>query len=972
MSSSKPKTTISQYYLSFHLGVCLGVVDYISEVFFGDKSIFRGKVSSNRLLTINKPDLFGGEKREGGAVGTIEVLLGDSAQKLSSTAAGKLKVDGVGLTADTAPGFRGMLSLFFRGAVGSKQAGFYVGANSPYLKDVKVRATRIPKSWYPEKAAIGGADVSGRKAVYILFQNPKISVSDTSQADTAAAMKKGFDEYFTDLNEYIEAGGLVDHDLVRFYSGGVIPMESTPATTESITSMKALVNNTLLFAHTEDVDVEGPLDHAVNWFSTRHGDEYTDKVLIFIGVGNVPIAEGTDSEASYGLRLKARVDTLTTWGVKVHGIAVTRPGNVAAKNIDNTSVDPGADGNLGAQLIRKDDFSSIANLSAKYYEIPEDDINDTSNYINSNPAHIILECLTNDDWGMGHSITVLDQDKFAACADVLHDEGFGLSLIWTKQMKIEDFVNEILDHINGVLYLDPATGLICLRLLRASDTADLTTKLQLTPENCSLSNIQRRGFGELVNEIVVTWTNPATEKEETVTAQDLAGITIQGGVVSSSRNYYGVRTQAMAYELATRDLTACASPVISCDAITTRAAWSVVPGDIVVLSGFTDLGIDQFAVRVLKVDYGRPGAPEIKLSLLEDVYSRGRFATPAAAGTYWTRTTPQPRPADFVYILTLPFYMVAHESDQANSLAYPSVYAGVLAATNTDGVIGFTLSGVNIDAAGTESWGDLGDRDMVTRATLATAMTKAVTSFMPTLTGQTVGDGPQSGGFAIIGLVESTQEVCLIRDNGGALELVRGALDTVPQAWPAGTPIWFVKDEAIYDTEQRAAGESISFKVRPTTSSGTLLDARAPLSTSTLTERPHLPNRPGNVRVNGSAFNDVDLRNTGATSLTVTWSNRNRLMEDSTILLWNATNVTPESGQTAVIEVCTDSGVVLGTIPDLTGTSHSVLLEDYQDAATLVIKVWAERAGLRSLQAHSVRVLLKLGYGYQYGMNYGG
>src|SRR5690554_4689840 len=42
----------------------------------------------------------------------------------------------------------------------------------------------------------------------------------------------------------------------------------------------------------------------------------------------------------------------------------------------------------------------------------------------ANPAHIIYECVTNGEWGMGYPASVLDDAKFKAVADTLHAEGF--------------------------------------------------------------------------------------------------------------------------------------------------------------------------------------------------------------------------------------------------------------------------------------------------------------------------------------------------------------------------------------------------------------------------------------------------------------------------------------------------------------------------------------------------------------------
>ena len=119
---------------------------------------------TNRIR-INKPDLFGGESREGGITGDVDVLMGapDQAQN-----------DYLGLNAGAnVPGYRGLCSLVLRQV--------YLGLN-PYLKPWAVRLTRVLKAedgseqWYPETAQI----INGTRATEAVtrmdrFQIPRKS-----------------------------------------------------------------------------------------------------------------------------------------------------------------------------------------------------------------------------------------------------------------------------------------------------------------------------------------------------------------------------------------------------------------------------------------------------------------------------------------------------------------------------------------------------------------------------------------------------------------------------------------------------------------------------------------------------------------------------------------------------------------------------------------------------------------------------
>ena len=75
-----------------------------------------------------------------------------------------------------------------------------------------------------------------------------------------------------------------------------------------------------------------------------------------------------------------------------------------------------------------------------------------------NPAHVIRECLTNTIWGIGVSESNIDDESFRNAADTLYDENMGMSIKWTDSTSIQEFVDNIKEHINAQLYLDRVTN----------------------------------------------------------------------------------------------------------------------------------------------------------------------------------------------------------------------------------------------------------------------------------------------------------------------------------------------------------------------------------------------------------------------------------------------------------------------------------------------------------------------------------
>ncbi len=566
----------------------------------------------------------------------------------------------------------------------------------------------------------------------------------------------------------------------------------------------------------------------------------------------------------------------------------------------------------------------------------------------TNPAHMIYECLTNTDWGLGASPTTIDVGSMEAAAMTLYNEAFGLSMIWTSQTSIENFINEVLDHIQAVQFLNPRTGLLTLKLIRADyDVAQLP---RLTPDNSKITKFSRKSWAETTNEIVLTWTNPSNEQEETVIVQDLGNITQQGSSVSDSRNYYGIRNIELATRIASRDLRAVSAPIASFEIEVDRSAWDMLPGGVVKLTD-PDHGIYDMVLRIGPIDYGKPGQPTIKITATEDVFTQQTQAYVEPPSTGWVDTSENPAPFAFLRPFTLPAFLSAAMAGRAiSSGVYPEVLVGFLASQRGNDTVNYEL----IDNAAQIP---LGTRTLVGTTTLQAplpAQSQTVVTSFSKLNGMT---SPKVGQLVFFGdNVDSLVEIAVIRDfDESGWKLDRGVLDTTPRAWGAGTRVWFVNiASTIYDARAVAAFDTIAYKLLPRTSRGLLNPASAPVTMITADQRPYRPLRPANVKIGAVEFGT--LTNAGSGPWTVAWANRNRMTEDAVILPWNAGPVQPEANQTTTITVYSTAGVVLTTHTGLTGNSFSLPKSSFKGANAGRVQVSSSRDGFTSLQAHEIAV----------------
>jgi hypothetical protein len=168
---AKKQTIGYRYFMSLLSGLCRGPIDELVEIQSADKQAWSGKMSENGLGYIDKPNLFGGEKKEGGIQGPFYLGMGAADQVYPGAQGSDLSgIGGLGgifaglanrtndlpdvkasIGDPNVSEFRGVVTLWFNGMV---------SAMNPYLKEWRFRVRRWKSGWhnddcwYPEKALI--------------------------------------------------------------------------------------------------------------------------------------------------------------------------------------------------------------------------------------------------------------------------------------------------------------------------------------------------------------------------------------------------------------------------------------------------------------------------------------------------------------------------------------------------------------------------------------------------------------------------------------------------------------------------------------------------------------------------------------------------------------------------------------------------------------------------------------------------
>ncbi|MBE0328533.1 hypothetical protein IHE72_26835, partial [Klebsiella pneumoniae] len=139
-----------------------------------------------------------------------------------------------------------------------------------------------------------------------------------------------------------------------------------------------------------------------------------------------------------------------------------------------------------------------------------------------NPAHILVECATNRDWGRQLALADdLNLDSYRAAADTLYEEGFGLCFRYNRQDSLDTFVQQILDHVGAVQYADLETGKLTLKLLRGDYNVNDLPLFTYDNGIIAVQDDDSASTTSNPNEIVVTWNDPVTNADGEVRAQNL-------------------------------------------------------------------------------------------------------------------------------------------------------------------------------------------------------------------------------------------------------------------------------------------------------------------------------------------------------------------------------------------------------------------------------------------------------------------
>lgn len=603
-----------------------------------------------------------------------------------------------------------------------------------------------------------------------------------------------------------------------------------------------------------------------------------------------------------------------------------------------------------------------------------------------NPAHILYECQTNYEWGRGLDRSLMDEVAFRRVADTLFDENFGLCIRWARQDTLESFIQMVLDHIGGVMYVSKITGKYTIKLIRDDFVAEDLPIFDANSGLLSIEEATNASPASMINEVIVEYVNPIINETQQVRCHNLAQIQNQGSLNSVTTTYVGVPTGKLAMQLAQRDLRVASTNVRRFSLILDRRAWSIQPADVFKIRDPNTRGISEVIVRVGSVEDGTLPDGKIKIVALQDQFA------------FRLNTFNQVQPPDGYkpdlapalarrVVYEMPYIDLVQQIPEGefNTISPNETFVNSQAEKPTPMSAAYDMG---MKADGEAEYDVRGNGDFGAMAELSLAADYLDTVF-------TVRDMTEEWEDVVPGNIAriakpfvrgdespmdlSEEFVEIVSVNGNQITVKRGVIDTIPFRHQVGELLWVTTMDGGSDWQRYGGAEAIDVKILPWTLGGGRFKIEdAPVDHLQLNFRQTRPYAPG--RATHTLLSEPTVRNwfmpTNLTAtanagetpdvLTLNWAHRDRVLQADKPVGHIEPSIGPEPGTSYTIEVFDGTGSLVRTESGITGTSWvwpyetaaaDVNVEASQFESVLAtVRLTAVRSGFRSWEYYDYRV----------------
>jgi hypothetical protein len=553
-----------------------------------------------------------------------------------------------------------------------------------------------------------------------------------------------------------------------------------------------------------------------------------------------------------------------------------------------------------------------------------------------NPICLIYEILTDRVWGACVLPSDLDTASFLAAAETVYSEGFGMSMIYNGASTARDIIAEILRHIDGVMFSDPETGLITVKLAR--DDYDIDTIPVFTKDDfVGGIKFSRPSWSETKNRITAGWTNRENDYNVSPVSQvNLANVQARGGVIDAEdMDFTGFCTEAACNLAVSRALRVKSYPLANLEGkLKRRSGWRLKQASVFKVV-WPELGINGVVFRVSRVAYGTLNEPSVSVNCVEDIFAVGESAFVEMPPSGWVDPVGAPVALARQKLFELPVQFTgnttgAHIATLASrasgiDIGY-KVYSGLASGDLNLGyrgdVIDFTPSAVTTSAFPDTT----PNRD-------ATGFTVTDVRHRSEIPATVTEEELQAGDSIILIVSAAGEELCAAKNFTGTAvtDVIRGVYGTSKLNHPVGAVVWFLSQGFGIENQTPHVGfpKTVYGKLLPYNAKGALPIASATQLTVTLVGKSVSPGTPSNVLIAGSATPPDGSAGSG--DVAVAWNWRDPMIEGGRL---NMTGNSPlPQGMTFTLRRYRD-GVLAETTAGITTLAATYTVAQQNDDAS--------------------------------------
>lgn len=707
-------------------------------------------------------------------------------------------------------------------------------------------------------AKIGGANCTW----YGDFYTKKVTQGDGGWLGTGIGEKEhetGQIRHFIGLKLTLAFGNLQLHEI---HSDNYLLWENTDNLTGTFSS------------RIEAPDVYGDIDSVIGDFTFYDGTQTTEDPYLKTEILN-------NVDDNYGLDVIPAWNGTSFWVWKGGEVGLSKSLR-GFKMVVSRSYTPAVFEGLG-----QDDISTVY-------------VDGFPNYPTMNPVFIIYELMKTKDYGSGYEDADIDIDNFFEIAQLVYNEGWGLSVYIDTPQSVRELIDDILKYANLILRLNKETNKFELVAVRDDYIFD---DLPVFKENniIQVESYKNGGVEGKLNEVTLNYTS---FDEFKAASQDFKNEEVRyqkEEITSTTQDYKYLNDPEMAKLAANREALPLTTEIseITMD-VSFEQSEILKKGDVINFS-FSPYEIQSKVFRIKDIEYSEGGKFAARINAMQDTFGLTYTAfTPSPDGS-WKKPDRTPVAMNLNVIDAPRFFSNTEQKIIGFGENPKKVLTGydLYIDNNYDSsAFAFTPSGLISGAYSKTSNelfvnGNLGDFNSYTKDRIKDGVNWMIID--------------TSEGYEIA----SFRAIEYDTDKWKLIDVQRGCFDTLPKNINDGDKIFFTYyGGAINGSNDLNIGTTYKINALTKVDKNNIIDINdTPDINHNVKNRYNLPIAPAGLKINGNYFSD----SIGFVDLNLAWFYRNK--ENQNILKSYLVDdeSTLESGTSYILNIYDPSDTLIKT-----------------------------------------------------------